>query len=202
MPASFRQGPRRPQKFFVPATSAVGPDLSVTGTGGVTFQVEALDATGLETFAGSAAETFAHPLLAATGAERFTGTAAETFAHPALAATGSEQFIGTDSETFAHPALAGTGTNILAITGTGAVAFQVPAISGGEAPLVEIASGQIPFVDYRRIPIKRPQPQKLERPVFVEPELPTPVRNDQEALVALYAAGAIDEQELAALLAA
>ena len=179
MPGGTR-GPIRPSDFFKAPTPYVPAD-QITGTGGVTYQVEALVATGAETFTGTGAERFAHPLLAATGAEQFTGIA---------------------TETFAHPALAGTGTNILAITGTGAVVFAHPAISGGETPVVQIPSGQVPFVDYRRIPIKRPQPAKLERPVFVEPELPIPVRNDEEALVALYAAGVLNEEEFAALIAA
>jgi len=153
---------------------------NITGTGAIAFQVFALAGTGAEAFIGTAAETFSHPLLAASGAERFTGTA---------------------TETFSHPAIAGTGSNISAITGTGAVTFAHPAIAGGQAPTIEVVSGQFPL-DYRRIPIKRQQPQKLERPVFVEPELPTPVRNDEEALVALYAAGVLNEEEFAALIAA
>src|SRR6185437_5634439 len=175
---NFRRGPLRPQEFFLWRKSFPEP---ISGNGNVTFQVEALGASGSETFTGTGAERFAHPLLAATGTEKFTGTA---------------------TETFAHPALAGTGSNLLAITGTGAVTFAHPSISGGVPPVVQIPSGQIPFVDYRRIPIKRPQPQKLEHPVFVEPEVPRPVPNDEEALIALYAAGAINEQELAALIAA
>jgi hypothetical protein len=155
-------------------------EAAITGTGGVTFQV---------------------PALAATGLEKFTATGAEIFAHPTLAGTGAEKFVATGSETFRVPAIAGSGTNLLAITGTGAVAFQVPALSGGEAPIVEIASSKFPLLVPRRSKHLAPY-RKPKRPVVVHPKAPALVVNNQAALVALYAAGALNEEELAALLAA
>lgn len=102
---------------------------AIDGTGDVTFAVSSLDATGLETFTGTAgSETFAGPALASTGLETFTGTAAVAFGGPAFAATGAETFTGTGTETFAGPSLAASGSE--AFTGTGAEAFGVPALSG------------------------------------------------------------------------
>jgi hypothetical protein len=80
------------------------------GSGGVTFSVSSLAASGLEIFTGSAAQTFAVAAIAGSGLEVFQGSAAVAFAVAAIAGSGAELFTGTVSISFAAPTISGIGT--------------------------------------------------------------------------------------------
>lgn len=168
---------------------------AITGTGAIAFRVAALAATALETFTATASETFAHPALAVTGAERFTATGAETFGVAALAGTGN--------------------VSALAITGTGAIAFGAPALSGIAAtPVVSTGVGGggkliRVFHDTERLPgpplqiyHDLPDDPLPEQEPFREPAYVKQAVDNTAAIAALYADGALTEDEFAVLLAA
>ncbi len=142
---------------------------SVSGTAAITFQVQALAASGTETFSGILAETFKVPPLAASGAELFTGTAAIAFGAPGL-----------------HS--------------------DVP---------IELAIDEPHRYPYRHVQPLPPRPIEIPFHVRIEPTVvpyqprasevapvPAVAIDRRMVIIALFAAGAIDEAEFTAMMAA
>src|SRR5207244_13129176 len=102
--------------------------------------------------------------------------------------------------------------DIEAITGTGAVVFKVPGLFSTYPVLVQVGPSRHGPVPRRQVP--RPAPPRIPVHVALEPTvkplpIPEPIlepmaaKIDRRAAIALlFAAGEIDEAQLAALLAA
>ena len=143
-----------------------------------------------------------------------TGTGSIVFKVAALAAAGTETFTATAAERFRVAALAAAGTNILAITGTGDVAFKVAGLSGSAPalPIVLAEAGPAWRPYLKQALAAKPEPIRVPIHAKIEPTVeplpiprlaPVPVAIDRQSVImALFAAGVIDETEFAAQLAA
>jgi hypothetical protein len=223
MPGTSARTVLQPQKFF--SGTRLGPVGSdefaaiATGVGNVTgalsvAHVLATTPTGVGAVSG--ALSVKHSLAASpTGVGR--STAALSVAHSlSTGATGVGRVTGALTVTGAGATLAGTPTGVGRVTGALSLSVLVAAtvtgvaavsgdLSGGSLVPPEQGGSAGGFVPYGRRFIGKPPSRPQRRPARPRPQrrplvVSAVAIDDEDAILALYGAGAINDEEFAALI--